>query len=187
MAAWLATQGHRVNSGRPLQGQHLHRAAVAQPEVRGSLPARLADPECQYRALDLDPLCQEDLGLPIYGRCQAYLLTSTCATIASVGRPERIRRSGAGTWTTAPAQARQPYFGRRVTRMRCCAGMTSSRSDFSSPITCIASPQQGQDVVSGSMTTSIRGRCAGSDCACPARISGGAAAPVSLPTPALAR
>jgi hypothetical protein len=47
--------------------------------------------------------------------------------------------------------------------MRCCAGMTSSRSDFSSPITCIAPPQQGHDVVSGSMTTSTRGRCAGSD------------------------
>jgi hypothetical protein len=28
-------------------------------------------------------------------------------------------------------------------------GMTSSRSDFSSPITCIAPPQQGHDVVSG--------------------------------------
>src|ERR1700760_4878565 len=96
-------------------------------------------------------------------RCQAYLLTSTCATMASVGRPERIRRSGAGAWTTAPAQVRQPYFGRGVTRIRCCAGMTSSRSDFSSPIMCIAPPQQGHDVVSGSMTTSTRGRCAGSD------------------------
>ena len=83
--------------------------------------------------------------------------------MASVGRPERIRRSGAGPWTTAPQQVRQAYFGRRVTRMRCCAGMTSSRSDFSSPITCIAPPQQEHDVVSGSITTSIRGRCAGSD------------------------
>jgi hypothetical protein len=41
--------------------------------------------------------------------------------------------------------------------------MTSSRSDFSSPMTCMLPPQHGHDVVSVSMTTSIRGRCAGSD------------------------
>jgi len=35
------------------------------------------------------------------------LLTSTCTTIASVGRPPSTGRSGAGATTTASSQARQ--------------------------------------------------------------------------------
>ena len=70
--------------------------------------------------------------------------TRTWATRASVGSPPSISRAGRGAWTTAPSQARQPYFGRRVTITLNWAGMTSRRSATSSPIRCSAPPQQGQ-------------------------------------------
>src|SRR5215217_3439302 len=76
--------------------------------------------------------------------------------------PPGISRSGAGACTTTPAQARQASFGRRVTSTRNRAGITSSRSDVSWPITAIAPRQQGQAVSSGSSTSSTRGRCGGS-------------------------
>ena len=63
------------------------------------------------------------------------MATSTWATIASVGSPPLISRSGAGACTTASSQARQAYLGRCVTITRNCAGITSSRSEVSSPIT----------------------------------------------------
>src|SRR3954449_10892455 len=75
--------------------------------------------------------------------------------------PPSISRSGAGACTTTPAQARQASFGRRVTSTRNCAGITSSRSDASWPITIISPRQQGQAVSSGSSTSSTRGRCLG--------------------------
>src|SRR6185295_9323700 len=102
------------------------------------------------------------------GRCQAYFETTMSATKASVGRPPSISRGGAGAWTmptvsSAPvrSQVRQAYFGRRVTITRYCAGILSSRSERSSPMTCKSPPQQGQVLAGGSMTTSSRGRCAG--------------------------
>ena len=51
------------------------------------------------------------------------LLTRTCAIVASVGRPPGIIRAGADAWTTPSVQARQAYFGRRVTITRNCAAM----------------------------------------------------------------
>ena len=42
------------------------------------------------------------------GRKSPYLATSTCASSASVAIPPATGRSGAGAWTTAPSQARQP-------------------------------------------------------------------------------
>ena len=60
-----------------------------------------------------------------------------------------------------PGQARQANFGRRVTRTWNLAGITSSRSDVSVPISTRAPLQQGQVVASGASTTSTRGRCAG--------------------------
>ena len=53
-------------------------------------------------------------------------------------------------------------FGRLVTITRNCAGTTSSRSEVSAPISTIAAAQHGQAVPSGTSTTSIRGRWAGS-------------------------
>src|SRR5208337_284135 len=73
------------------------------------------------------------------------------ATSVSVGMPASISRAGAGACTTAPSQARQAYFGRRVTITLNWAGVTSSRSERSSPMTCMAPPQQGQAVLSGSI------------------------------------
>src|SRR3954468_5541253 len=97
------------------------------------------------------------------GQWSAYFATSTWATSRSVGRPPAISLAGAAACTTPSWQLRQAYFGRRVTSPRYCAGMTSSRDERSSPITCIAPPQHRQAVVSGSMTISTRGRCSGSE------------------------
>ncbi|GAA5619263.1 hypothetical protein Brsp06_04804 [Brucella sp. NBRC 13694] len=52
------------------------------------------------------------------------------------------------------------YLGRRVTRTRNCAGTTSNRSETSSPMQC-RHPPQAQIRLSGSTTSSIRGRCFG--------------------------
>ena len=95
------------------------------------------------------------------GQWSAYLATTTWATSRSVGRPPSISRAGAAACTTAASQLRQAYFGRRVTITWYCAGTTSSRCERSSPITCIAPPQPGQAVSSGSMTTATRGRWSG--------------------------
>ena len=67
--------------------------------------------------------------------------------------PFLIRRSGAGAWTTAPSQARQPYLGRCVTITWYWAGILSRRCELSSPMTCIAPLQHGQTVLSGSIVT----------------------------------
>ena len=68
--------------------------------------------------------------------------------MASVGSPDLIRCSGAGACTIR-SQARQASLGRCVTITRYWAGITSSRSDVSSPITCIGCLQQGQFVSAG--------------------------------------
>src|SRR5215831_8290539 len=54
--------------------------------------------------------------------------------MASVGSPDLIRCSGAGA-STIRSQARQASLGRCVTITRYWAGITSSRSEVSSPIT----------------------------------------------------
>ena len=81
---------------------------------------------------------------------------------------ERLGRQAAGTtrsdaWacTTAPAQRKQAYFGRRVTSPRNWAGITSSRRATSSPIRVISLQPQGQSVEIGSITRSISGRLGG--------------------------
>jgi hypothetical protein len=76
--------------------------------------------------------------------------------------PPSISRAGAGACTTVPGQVRQASFGRRVTITRNCAGITSSRSEVSSPITVIVARQHGQAVSSGASVTSTRGKCDGS-------------------------
>ena len=91
----------------------------------------------------------------------AELRDDTSAISASVGSPPGTTCSGACACTTAPEQRRQAYFGRRVTSTRNCAGTTSSRSETSSPIFVISPQPQGHRVLAGSMTRSIRGRCAG--------------------------
>jgi hypothetical protein len=53
----------------------------------------------------------------------------------TVGSPALISRSGAAP--EPPPQARQAYLGPY------CAGITSSRCDVSSPITCMGARQQG--------------------------------------------
>ncbi len=76
--------------------------------------------------------------------------------------PPAIRRDGAGACTTTPSHARQASFGRLVPSTRNWAGITSSRSELSWPMTAIAPRQHGQAVSSGASVTSIRGKCAGS-------------------------
>ena len=76
--------------------------------------------------------------------------------------PPSMRRGGLLAWTIAPSQDRQAYFGKIVLFTRTKAGTTSRASRVSSPIRCSAPEQQGQTVVSGSITSSHRGRCLGS-------------------------
>jgi hypothetical protein len=47
--------------------------------------------------------------------------------VASVGNPPWINRSGVGAWATSSVQARQAYFGRRVTII--LANLKRSRCD----------------------------------------------------------
>src|SRR2546430_5633816 len=60
--------------------------------------------------------------------------------------PSSISRSSAGACTTSPAQTWQAYLGRRVTIPLNCAGITSSRSETSSPIRCLRPPQHAHHV-----------------------------------------
>ena len=60
-----------------------------------------------------------------------------------------------------PGHARQASLGRLVTITRYWAGILSSRSELSSPITIIVARQQGHALSSGSSVTSIRGRSVG--------------------------
>jgi hypothetical protein len=61
--------------------------------------------------------------------------------------PPSINRGGAGSCTTVPGHARQASLGRLVTITRYCAGILSSRSELSSPITIIVARQQGRLVI----------------------------------------
>jgi len=83
--------------------------------------------------------------------------------MASVGRPPGIGRGGAGAWTTASEQARQPWRGLRIAFTRSGAGTMSSIPETSSAMTCIAPPQHGQPLSSMSTGTSKRGRRVGSE------------------------
>src|SRR4051812_49432993 len=93
--------------------------------------------------------------------CQANLNTATWVTSAVVAMPPSTRRGGLLAWTIAPSQVRQAYFGKIVRFTRTVAGTTSRASRVSSPIRWSAPEQQGQTVVSGSITSSQRGRCLG--------------------------
>src|SRR4051794_5495590 len=94
--------------------------------------------------------------------CQANLDTATWVTSAVVAMPPSTRRGGLLAWTITPSQVRQAYFGKIVRFTRTKAGTTSRASRVSSPIRWSAPEQQGQTVVSGSITSSQRGRCLGS-------------------------
>lgn len=75
--------------------------------------------------------------------------------------PPSIARDRAGAWTTWASQARQAYLGRIVRITRSSAGTISRASLVSSPMRSRESPQQDQTVLSGSITSSKRGRCFG--------------------------
>ena len=85
----------------------------------------------------------------------------TFATRPSVGSLPSKSLAGAGACTTTSSQARQAYFGRRITTTRTWAGTTSRRSETSSPMRCKALAQHGQAVLSTSTRVSTRGRWEG--------------------------
>ena len=73
--------------------------------------------------------------------------------MASVGSPDLIRCSGAAA-STIRSQARQASLGRWVTITWYWAGITSSRSEVYSPITCIGFLlQHGQFVSAGAIVS----------------------------------
>src|SRR5215212_4907109 len=94
--------------------------------------------------------------------CHANFETATWVTSAVVAMPPSTRRGGLLAWTIAPSQVRQAYFGMIVLFTRTKAGTTSRASRVSAPIRWSAPEQQGQTVVSGSITSSQRGRWLGS-------------------------
>ena len=115
---------HKCSTGP--SGPRLDRSVIA-PAMRNIRLSRSRQPFRDQRlAVHLNwPPFQADMRHE-----QGGLGISSCATMASVGRPPGTSRAGAGACTTPSAQARQAYLGRRVTSTRNWAGITSSRCAF---------------------------------------------------------
>ena len=128
---------------------------VAEGPQRLQLGPGVAGPEGQGRAVQLDALPYEGLRLAVQGTVVG-IFGDQYLGHQPLGRQPAL--AGAGACTTVPAQPRQAYLGRRVTRIRYWAGTTSSRRETSSPIRCSGPLQQGQVVLPGSITTSTWGR-----------------------------
>ena len=138
------------------------RAAV--PPPGRPRPCRISDPERQCGAIEDDALPGHHLDA-----CRHSTADDRQSARPPPARP--VPRSGGRLRSAAPARAPAPRgiptgSDRRtsvaeVTITRYCAGITSSRSDVSSPIIVMAARQQGQAVSSGTSVTSIRGSWAG--------------------------
>jgi hypothetical protein len=118
--------------------------AQPQPE-RLELGGRIAHPERQDGALDVDTLHEQHLGLPIERQVPGIFGDQhkgdhRLGRQAALDQPFGCRRLNHGI-RAGPAGIFGPM---RVTITRNCAGTTSSRFDVSSPITCIGARQQGQ-------------------------------------------
>ena len=105
---------------------------------------------------------QQHLGLAIERQVPAIFGDQHIGHHRLGRQPGLDQTLGRGRLDDLPSQARQAYLGRWATITRYCAGITSSRWDVSSPITCMGARQQGQFVSSGAIVTSTRGRWAGS-------------------------
>src|SRR4051812_24221800 len=119
-------------------------------------------PQRQGRAVEAHALTGKDLSLPIQRDVPGELGDRDMGDQRGCGHAALDRRGGLLAWTIAPSQVRQAYFGKIVRFTRTKAGTTSRASRVSSPIRWSAPAQQGQAVVSGSITSSHRGRCLGS-------------------------
>ena len=94
----------------------------------------------------------------VFVRPSAYFDTAIRASNASVGRPLSMHAGRA--WINMPSSSNSSYLGWRGGHHHNFAGMTSSRSDTSSPISTFCLPaRSGRS--SGSITTSTRSRWGG--------------------------
>jgi hypothetical protein len=117
-----------------------------------------ADRGGERRALDHDAVPRETLRLSIERLMIRVLADDHVGNQGLRGQPTLDEAGGAGACTTPSPQARQAYFGRRITITRTLAGILSSHFDTSSPMTWRTPPQHGQLLASGSITTSSCGR-----------------------------
>ena len=112
---------------------------------RHQLRGRIADPEGERRAIKLDALGGQHFVLAIERQVPAVFGHQHGG---DDGFGRQAGCSGAGA-STIRSHARQANLHRCVTITRYWAGITSSRSEVSSPITCIGLLQHGQFVSAG--------------------------------------
>ena len=106
----------------------------------------IANPIGERRAVEREPLAGVDLRLAVERQMVGIFADEDMGDHGLGRQAAATRRLGAGAWTTPSVQPRQAYFGRRVTSTRNWAGMTSSRSETSSPITCSGAAAAGAGV-----------------------------------------
>ncbi|MGY4503267.1 hypothetical protein ACVWYH_007224 [Bradyrhizobium sp. GM24.11] len=103
---------------------------------RTQVEDRLSHPVRQCRTIELNTLAGVNLRLPVEWQVIGIFGDQDLGN-GGLGRQTALDQPGrAGACTTPSSQARQAYLGRRVTRLRNCAGTRSSRSLLSSPIRC---------------------------------------------------
>jgi hypothetical protein len=125
---------------RRLVGEQLGRLLQLLQEPRMHRPQRergAAYPVRQGGAIERDALACIDLRFDDRAACDRHIWRSAHAR--PVSRWECRSRSAAPAPAPAPLRRRawQAYLGRRVTITLNCAGITSSRSETSSPIRCL--------------------------------------------------
>lgn len=129
-------------------------------EDRAQFECCPTDPVSKCGTVKIDALAAHDLGPPVERQMIGVFGHQHM-------RDSRFRRQSGldqphGRWSlgNSVGAGTHAYLGRRVTMTRNCAGMTSNRSDTSSPMQC-KPPPQGQISLSGPMISSMRGRWAG--------------------------
>ncbi|GGK47217.1 hypothetical protein GCM10011322_37830 [Salinarimonas ramus] len=118
---------------------------------------RPADQVRERRALKGDCAATVNLRLTKERQMVGVHRDGMWATVASVGRAPSIRPAAAGARRTPSPQGRQACSSWRRASTRDWAGMTSSRSETSSPMQWSAPRQQGQLLSAMSPTRSIWG------------------------------
>jgi excisionase family DNA binding protein len=103
----------------------------------------IADPERQNGRLDVDTTGGRHLGLPIERQVPSVFsnLYGGYHRFQRQARPLSAVRA-LPACSTAFSRVRQAYLRRRMTSTRNCAGITSSRCEVSSPITCMGIRQK---------------------------------------------
>jgi len=154
---------HRSASLIDKQPRRAEQDLTQVPPQRHQLGRGITDPERQHRAVDLDSLRQQDLGLPVEGQVPGVFADQHIRDHGlgrQAGADQALRRRGLDDG--AGARAATVFWASRDEN-------AVLRRDDVEPLRFLlaqdmhAPPQHGHEVVSGSITTSTRGRWAGSD------------------------